>query len=467
MRVPGPLRGGRGRGSGRWGLPRAGRLAVVLICIALGCSRGERDDLRGVLLVSIDTLRPDHLGAYGYARPTSPNFDRLAREGVLFEVACSVAPWTLPAHATLLTGLLPHRHGIQTSRKGLPPDIPTLASRLDAAGFRTAAVVNSSYVGRRNGLDRGFHTFQQVPEPERAPSEVADLGLHWLDAHLHDPAPFFLFLHFYDVHSDYEALPRFERLLVRPYQGPVSGSTGQLLRVTHGEVALGDDDLRHLVDLYDASVRQTDTQLGRVLEWLERHGLADRVLVVVTSDHGEEFLEHGGVLHARTHYHEVLRIPLVMRGPGLPHGRRVTRPVSIADVAPTVLSVADVAPGEGDGSDLSRLWRAGASDDADPGRWLVAEGDHGNGHRNAKRSIRNARYKLIQDRITNEVELYDLVNDPEEQDDLSGRLPALRDELLARLEEITADGAPGDAGVALPLSPEEAERLRALGYAEP
>jgi len=449
---------------------RVPRVLALLLLIAThapaGCGGGasEAPELRGVLLVSIDTLRPDHLGAYGYGRTTSPHFDALARDGVLFEQALSVAPWTLPAHATLLTGLLPHRHGVRSGAERLSAGADTLAARLGAAGFRSAAIVNSIYVGRHHGLDGGFDTFQELPEPGRAPSAVAEHALAWLEAHRRDPAPFFLFLHLYDPHSDYHALPRYEREFARPYHGPVDGTTAQLRRVMRGELALGPPDRERLVDLYDAGVRQTDVELGRVLGWLDAHGLRSRVLVVVTSDHGEEFLERGGVLHARTHYEELLRIPLVIGGPGVPAGRRIPRPVSLVDVAPTILGLAGVADPATDGHDLAALWRGRGS--ADEERFLVADGSHGEGRPGALRSLRGERWKLIHDRETDRVELYDLAADPGEQDDLSARRPELRDALLARLEAATAPTGEGAvrAEAAEALSPEEAERLRALGY---
>jgi len=445
-------------------------LVVALLASGAGCGGGGGDGagLRGVLLVSIDTLRPDQLGAYGYPRPTSPHLDALASDGVVFEQATSVAPWTLPAHATLLTGLLPHHHGVRTVDQRLSSAGDTLARRLGQAGFRTAAIVNSIYVGRRNGLDAGFITFQELPEPGRAPSGVAEKALAWLGAHQRDPAPFFLFLHLYDVHSDYQAMPAFEQAFARPYQGPVDGSTAQLRRAMQGGLVLRRADRRRLVDLYDAGVAQTDAELGRVLAWLDERGLRSRVLVVVTSDHGEEFLEHGGVLHARTHYDELLRVPLVFAGPGVPAGRRIAEPVSIADVAPTILALAGIPAPEMDGRDLAALWRdaAGAPDEAGEERFVVAEGDHGGAENDTLRSIRGARWKLIHDRETGRAELYDLVADPGEKNDLAERRPELRDELLARLDALTAPtmgAAPAEAAES--LSPEEAERLRALGYA--
>jgi arylsulfatase A-like enzyme len=420
--------------------------------------------VRGVLLISLDTLRPDHLGAYGYARPTSPHRDRLAAEGVLFEVALSVSPWTLPAHATLLTGRLPHQHGVRRDDLKLAPGTETLAVLLQRVGFDTAAIVNHLFLGTRYGLHRGFDFFRQVAGPEQAPSSVADQALGWLGARAaDDPDPFFLFLHFYDTHSDYRALERYESLFARPYDGPIDGSTEQLREVLDGERRLAPEDRQRLIDLYDASVRQLDAEVGRLLAGLEQRGWLDETLVVVTSDHGEEFLEHGGVLHARTHYEELLRIPLIWRGPGLPRGVRVAEPVSLADVAPTLLARLGVAGSAVAGRDLAPLWSGGGRGEE---RFVVADGDRDNAEPDRYQSIRGSRYKLIRERRSGTSRLYDLVRDPGEQRDLADREPGRRDDLARRLDAFLAEGA-GEATAAEPLGEDELEQLRALGYLAP
>ena len=436
------------------------------LALLLACGSGSPERVRGVLLISVDTLRPDHLGAYGYARPTSPQLDRLATEGVLLETALSVSPWTLPAHATLLTGRHPHEHGVLRDDQQLASDAETLAALLQRVGFDTAAIVNHLFLGRRHGLDKGFDFFRQLPSRGAEPSAVADQALAWLESRAaDDPDPFFLFLHFYDVHSDYRSLERYESLFAGPYEGPFDGRTEQLLAVLAGERSVDERDRRHLVDLYDAGVRQLDDQLARVTGWLEQRGWLDQTLLVVTSDHGEEFLEHGGVLHARTHYEELLRIPLLLRGPGLPRGLRVAAPVSIADVTPTLLALLGVAGSDASGRDLSPLWSGGAgAHDAE--RWLVADGDRGNARANVHQSIRGRRYKLIRDRQSGRDELYDLLTDPGEHQDRAAREPERRDALAERLERFLARGA-AEAPAAAPLSPAEREQLRALGYGQP
>ncbi len=334
-------------------------LSALLWCM-VACQEGDGAAVaKHLMVVSIDTLRPDRLGAYGYDRPSSPTLDELAASGVLFENASTVAPWTLPSHASLVTGLYPRHHGAKRHVEALAEEVATLAERLRDAGFQTSAVVNSKFLDKKYRFDRGFDDFaflKPTHDPE-APSSVVDRSLDWLENR--GEGRFFLLVHDYDVHSSYGALPRHHDLLVRPYEGFVDGSAAQLRSVRRGEMSLGPDDLRHLIDLYVAGIRQLDDELGRLIQGLKDLGVYQDTLVVVVSDHGEEFLEHGGVLHGRTQYEEMLRIPMIMRGPGLPAGLRVRSPVSLVDVFPTALSLLGL-PGtdELDGIDLGTSLRS-------------------------------------------------------------------------------------------------------------
>ncbi len=434
-----------------------------LLLLFCGCAA---EPPRNLVLISLDTLRPDFLGAYGYERPTSPTLDALAREGVVFEVAVSPAPWTLPAHASLLTGLYPSRHGTKGEDQGLAPGVGTLAQWLAEAGFETAAFVNSHYLSDRYGLERGFATFRYAREFGTAPgpSPIGDWAVSWLGAEPSDP--FFLFLHFYDTHRDYEPLPRFERLFARPYEGSITGSRREIVRFRKGRLEVDEADARRLADLYAAEIRQLDETLDRVFSTLEQGPAGGRTLVVVTSDHGEEFLEHGALGHGRTHYDEVLRVPLLLRGPGLPRGRRVTEPVSLVDLAPTLLAQLGVpAPAGLDGVDLSPLWRARAPE-ALADRALFAEADRRDGRRDLLRSVRRGRFKLILERESGRASLYDLEADPGETSDRSDDEPGLAARLRRDLEGFGV-AEPVHAPRTLPgLTDETRRQLEALGYAQ-
>jgi arylsulfatase A-like enzyme len=416
------------------------------------------------VLISIDTLRPDHLGCYGYERPTSPAIDALAARGVLFEDVSAPSPWTLPSHASLLTGLYPRRHGLESHDFQLPAAVQTLAQILAPHGFATAAMVNSHNLSEKFGLERGFGHFIYVEEDvaDVKPSRVEEEAVGWLARG--PKTPFFLFLHFYDVHSDYRSAPEYEQLFQRPYAGPADGSTDQLMAHRAGKLELAPADADRLRDLYDAGIRQMDDGIGRILAALRATGQLERTVVALTSDHGEEFLEHGGVLHGRTHYEEVMRVPLIAAGPGLPEGVRVPEAVSLVDVQPTLLTLLGVPVPPGlDGIDLAPAWQ-------DPGRRapervLFAEADHhGDVAEGNTRAARQGRFKLHYDILSGEARLFDLEKDPLELSPMAPEAVPEGSELMQQLRESML--VQRQRQKRAPLSAEEIERLRGLGYLE-
>jgi arylsulfatase A-like enzyme len=443
---------------------RLPRLASLIVGLALCACSPEPP--RNLVLISIDTLRADFLGTYGYERETSPTLDALASGGVVFESAMSAAPWTLPSHASLLTGLYPSRHGARGEDTALAAPVRTLAQLFADAGFETAAFVNSYYLSERYGFDRGFASFRYAPEfaDKVGSSPIGDRAIGWLGRERREP--FFLFLHFYDVHSSYRPLPYYARRLVRPYQGRANGSTRQLLAFRRGLFEIGEEDARHLADLYAAEILQLDDVLARVLQALDADGLRDRTLIVVTSDHGEEFLEHGGVAHGRTQYQELLRVPLILNGPGVANGVRIAEPVSLVDVLPTLAGIFGLAvPPDLDGADLSPLWR-GRAPEALVERSLFGEADHNNAQPDLLRAVRRGRFKLVLDRASGETELYDLERDPGETRDASADAPEVASRLRAELDAFLAR-RPDHTPQALPgLADQERRGLEALGYLE-
>jgi choline-sulfatase len=455
-----------------------GRFAVtVLLALALSASHataeGAAGDVEGptrhLILISIDTLRPDHLGAHGYARPTSPNIDRLAAQGVVFLDATSTSPWTLPAHATMLTGLYPSRHGLKDHVNHLSDSVPSLATRLRREGYRTMALINSHNLSRQYGLDQGFerlHYFSEFDDPDATQraivnrgEEITDKAIQWLKKR--DRRPFFLFVHYYDVHTDYGPRQEYRDLLVRPYSGPMTGATSQLGQLRREEKRIQPEDVRHLIDLYDGEIRQLDDTLAKLFGFLDKEALTDETLLVITSDHGEEFMEHGSYMHGRTHYQEVIAIPWIMRGPGLPSGLRIDWPVSLVDMVPTVLGLLG-KPGEGfDGANLAPyLNDAGQRPDD---RLLFSEADHKNVELDMYRMVRQGRFKLIYNRKTQELGLFDLEEDPGEQTSVDQQRSGLVLMLKKQLDGFSADQRDGER--IPPPSPETLRLLKELGYA--
>ncbi|MEN8180927.1 MAG: sulfatase [Myxococcota bacterium] len=425
---------------------------------------GEPPVARNVILISVDTLRADHLGCYGYDRPTSPYIDAMAREGLLFEDASSTSPWTLPAHASLLVGRYPAHHGVRAIGRVLPPDLPTLASLLRVQGFTTGAVVNLLALQQTHRLLSGFESTELIGSDQSAAGaaeRVTQAAMDWLEAHREGRS--FLFVHYYDVHSDYRSLPEHERLFTRR-TSDFQGSTRQIIAITvQGKVPADAEDLPLL---YDAGIRQIDRELGRLFGWLEERGWLEDTLVVFTSDHGEEFFDHGpdprgetsGVSHGHSLFQELVRVPLILRGPSIPRQVRVTEPVSLVDVVPTVLgSLGLAAPSELDGVDLRPLFESRPFGGE---RYLYFETSRSLRTPNLE-GVRRGRYKLVTDLAAGEHRLYDLSRDPGESADLSDELPEVVRQLLADLEHARAERLEAEERE---LSDPERERLKALGY---
>lgn len=450
-----------------------GAIAAFAVSWVSACGTGPESPIvepspppRLTILISIDTLRPDHLSLYGYSRPTSPRIDAFAQQAVIFENASSTSPWTLPSHASLLSGRYPRNHRLTSHERRLPFSVETIAARLTQAGFDTRAVVNSHNLSNRFGLEYGFSKLKYVEETVSrvSPSSwITDQAIEWIT----EPRerPLFLFMHYYDVHSDYAALPQYREVFEKPYEGEIDGSTVQLLNFRRGRGQINSRDANHLIDLYDSGIRQTDEELERLFAFLRENGRFDRALIVLTSDHGEEFLEHGSVLHGETQYAEVLRVPLIIRYPPALPALRVRSPVSLVDVLPTLLSLLGEEPIDGiDGIDLSPLWN-----DPSPQtisgfdqRMLFSGGDHLG---DITRSIRQGDFKLIYDSATQTRELYDLRADPGEQIDIA----SIRSDVANRLERALLAVDPGSLaeGAPVELTEEEKALVEALGYGSP
>ena len=431
-----------------------------------GCSRRSRKK-PNLIIISIDTLRADHIGCYGYQRPTSPAIDKFASEALLFEDVMSTSPWTLPAHGSLLTGLYPNRHGLKSYDNTMPGGIRMLADILKESGYATAAVVNSHCLSTRYGFNQGFDAYAYLKEVvfQRGPSKVGEEGIKRLRSR--PDRPFFLFLHYFDVHSDYSSLPYYEQQFVRPYNGIANGSSRQLSAHCIGEITFDQAAADHLIDLYDAGIRQMDDGIDALLKSLKSQKLLDDSILIITSDHGEEFLEHGGVLHSQTQYQELLHIPLIIKGPGIPKSKRIKSVVSLVDVVPTVLSLLGIAEPESlDGVDLCPLWQE--REPQFPSRYLFAGAskltgpDQRSKYHDTKRAVRHPRYKLHYDRLTKQAQLYDLQYDQKEKTNVASSHGPLVSSMLSQLKIYTNVN---EVGVPLePLSPEELQTLKSLGY---
>ena len=449
------------------------RLAGLLALAGCGAAAPPN-----VVLVSVDTLRADAVGAYGSRIPT-PALDRLAGEGVLFESALAPAPETAPSHASLLTGLEIGRHGVLRNGVPLAASAATLAEAFRDAGYATAAFVSSFVLDPRFGWDRGFQRYDaEFPKRgeslrhrvdfarehrfegyDRAAPATTARALAWLEA---APEPFFLFLHYFDPHAPYGGAPE---LTSRVPEDWVQRRARRWLPLLRREIpGLTLDELALMIRHYHAEVMLVDAALGRVLGALEDRELRDRTLVAVTADHGEGLGQHGSLGHAHNLSEEQVRVPLILSWPaGLPRGRRVAEPVGLIDVAPTLAELASLPLAGVDGRSLAGDLRSGEEPEARPlwGR-RRAYPRPVDGHRGQKFFVRDGRWKYIR-ASEGPDELYDLAEDPREQRDLR----ALRPERVARMGAILdarRAAAPEAPATALP---EEVRRgLEALGYAD-
>lgn len=437
-------------------------LTVGLAAYSVGCgftAAGPDQQAKSpnVVVFSLDTLRADHVSANGYTRRTSPNFDRLSRRGVNFERAVAQSSSTLPSHRSLFQSRWASQTGDQ---------YPMLAEVLREEGYSTVGFTGGGNVSAKFGFGRGFESYYESKDPWGRIHEVIPHLEEWFGGTLQEP--FFLFLHCYDIHHPYNPPEPYPEAFFSEYEGFVTPEgTGQLLnkiRRIHkfedfeGEVALTEDDRRRIEALYDAGILYTDTYIDVLDGYLEGAGVADRTIVVLLSDHGEEFWEHGSVLHSFTVYGEVLNVPLVFSGPGILSGTTISAPVRLIDVAPTVLELLGIPrPPSFQGRSLLPV-----IDEVEKQiRPVLSE-------MNAEKAWLEWPWKLVVHGDSGTVELFDLRSDGSEQVDLSSIHRERVDELTRHLEAVvgpiteldtvagSAKPAPGDTKVE--------EQLKALGY---
>jgi arylsulfatase len=431
-----------------------------------------------VLLISLDTLRADHLSLYGYERPTSPYLETLAEDAVVFEQVFNHGGHTLPEHVSIFTSLPPRVHRIRNIDTVHQPARVTLTEQLKAADFQTAAFTDGAWMSARYGLTQGFDSYD-----DEGGGLAATLPkvLSWIESHR--DAPWFVFLHTYDIHTRPDGDPAYlcpgdwderfypdrdeesQSVCVGKHCG--AEALGKLSRKRLGDPSfpiedhVTPDQLRVLVSHYDGCIRWVDDRMRELVDQLEEWGEYERTLIVITSDHGEKFLEHDQILHNGEPFEELVHVPLIFKLPGQRHGgRRVDALASSVDLMPTLLGVVGVTPNsDAQGHNLMLTL-----EDGRPQREFVT----------FSRGIRTADWKLIS--VKNEQSrLFDLNADPGERRDLArshrkrrltleGQLRTLQDRQL-RQREAFQQRIEGAESAPTPRATEsELEQLRALGY---
>ena len=411
-------------------------IVAAVACLALtACSTSHNASrsptapaARNLVIITIDTLRADHVGAYGYKQAHTPTLDTLAREGVRFTRAYATAPITLTSHASLMTGRYPAGHGARHNGIRIDLTTPTLADQLAGAGFATAAFIAAYPLDRRFGLIKGFGTYgDRMPTSrngravnQRPGREVVDEALSWLSSHRN--SRFFLWVHLFEPHA--------------PYGNPAA---------TRGLSAR---------QRYDEEITEADKQAGRLIDALAP--VRNETVIVAAADHGESFGEHGEIGHSIFVYDTTLRVPLLITGPGVPADRAVDDRVALIDVAPTVTRMLGVTPFDVDGIDM----RPAFSGAALPNRDLYAESfapllDFG---WSPLHTLRSDRWKYID---APKPELFDLVRDPSEEHDLSASEP----KRVAEWHDAVVRRASAARRDIRGIDPAAKARLQALGYA--
>ena len=458
-----------------------GRALLVLAASAslAGCI-GSGEPPGNVLLITVDALRADHLGCYGYGRDTSPNIDRLAARSTRFEHALVQWPKTSPSVVSIMTSTYGRTSGVmRLCGQRLPDELTVLAEQLRDAGFDTRGIVTNRFLGSDYGFDRGFDQFVEVWQGNgRDDAEhVTDLAMEWV-GDLGLEQPFFVWIHYLDPHAPYTPLPGSQDAFTDGH-GPDEPELEY--SPDHNEIGVvplhaqipGPRKTSFYVARYDEEVRGLDGEIGRLLDALAAHSLIENTMVVFTADHGESLGDHNYYFeHGRLPYDACLRVPLLIHVPWLGREAQVVQsPVGLINLAPTILaSVGLDAPRQVQGVSMLRLLRRGRQKLPEH---VFAEAGYSHEH---QRVVRRGRWKLIEVRDEGDravmtgcdFELYDIDTDPGETKNLANQYPDVVDELAHRLSQWIGSTPQAEAPAEIPelVSDDASEALRALGYAE-
>jgi len=451
--------------SRRRGIGAALAAAVCLLPAVTGAGAAPappRPPVRNLILVSIDTLRADRVGVYGYSRNTTPALDALAGTGAVFTRAISQASWTLPSHMSILTGLYPMAHGAISYDRKLPEEVPTLAEVLEHRGFHTAAFVEGGYLNERFGYAQGFESW--TPYYEGFPGMMGE-ARRFVERQP-EGSRYFLFLHTYEVHCPYYPSAPYRKMFTDAGAEPPLDARGLCGKKDFLNHPPSPKQLEYLSSMYDGSIREADDELGKFFAFLRERGAMANTAVVVLADHGESFMGHGAVGHIGEMHWGVLNVPLVVAAPGIPPSK-VSTPVGLVDVMPTVLDLLDVKGPPVQGRSLVPLMT---------GRRIEPEAvpifsSHGSGPE--IRSVVDGDLHLIvraaeagQTPAEREVELYDFAKDPAEKVDLEETRAQEAVALLRLLDAHYSEMRKAREEYARDPTQEELEKLRSLGYVQ-
>ncbi|MFC2164657.1 sulfatase-like hydrolase/transferase [Acidobacteriota bacterium] len=415
-----------------------------------------------IILISIDTLRRDHLGLYGYAKEVSPFLDTMASEAAVFDRAIAQAPYTVTSHMTMMTSLWPRVHQILTHeyQDRLSTKWLTLPQILKARGYRTAGFTGGGQLSAVYGFDRGMDVYDF--EGGRT-ENIFPKAIKWMANARGNP--FFLFLHTYDPHMPYEPPPPYDTIFNPGYEGNVSRWTDENVKITDPEL------FDRIVDLYDGEIRYVDSQIQRVFQFLKDVGLYANTMIIITSDHGEEFMEHGAMAyHSHTLYNELLLVPLIIKFPeGQWRGRTIRDPVALNDLMPTVLDYLELPlPSYNQGESLVTYLKRKTPPNTQ--RRIFSERIAIRDDPRVDVSIQTLSEKYYQKVVLSD-EFFDLAKDPAEKNDLLASHKTKASQLLKGIREyFTSNTNLAKVGLESKgrrkqvMDEETVEKLKALGY---
>jgi arylsulfatase A-like enzyme len=463
-------------------MPPAMLFVGLLIFAACDASdqRSAKLEDPNIVLIVVDTLSARHIGAYNEEISFTPSIDKLAENGALFSRSYSTTSWTQPAMASLFTSLTNESHGLTTINDALSLELETLAETLESRGYKTAAVISSPLLTEKHGFAQGFETFLQTnmqrPFTSHIPitsAKVSNRSIAWLheNSRHFDESRFFLFAHYFDPHWQYRS---HGGLATRTnYRGQIEPGM-DIHEIRERSDQLTRKDIDYLIGLYNEEIAFTDQQIGRLLSFLDESGLIENTLIILTADHGEEFLQHDDIGHSQSLYEELIHVPLIFHAPEIFEPRIVDSPVSILDVVPTIFELSsdpidrpewegisllpylfDEEPLEDHRNVFSSVAFVNPFDPLDPKK---------NTHKTA---LISGDFKLIHDRPTDSWELYNLSQDPLEKKPLAETRPDILGAMMSRIlnfENRQTGRSGSDPESHDLLGDDELEALKNLGY---
>ncbi len=388
---------------------------ICAACLTAACEK-NKNNRPNLLIISIESLRADHVGAYGYSRDVTPNIDKLAREGVLFKNAFAQSSWTKPSVASTLTSTYQSVHKIRNPRAygkgkaqepkklpGLRETFPTIPEFFSSKGYRCYGWTQNKHLWGRYGFERGFRIYDAASGEDY---EILERVKGVLES---DYKPWLIFIHLMSPHFEYAPPEEYRKYDEHP--DAVSITPSNWKKICNNQLDFSKKDVQHNISLYDGEIAYTDHLIGRIMSKLETEGLKENTVVVISGDHGEEFTEHGCVTHGTSLYEELIRVPLIMAGPGREKGMEIDELAQNIDIFPTLARLCDLEPPESlQGLDLLPFAEGQVS--GRPGKYVYSE--LGEIH-----AISGNRFKYIYNEENGQEELYDTIEDPAEKNNLT------------------------------------------------